>query len=242
MLDDLGTSVGHIAAIQDASCRQVTNGVGPRCPPLRAFRTLLIELQHAVRLSPTGIVGNAPARNDRPGAVVHDPAGFVLIHPQVNVVARKVSRLRYAADDGLGDGAGDRVRRTEVVRCRVSEKRAHISERSGAGTQHIRILDLIDQLIQQGRIEAIPQADMHWQAARKAGGVEVLRSTREGRRRWVRRVAVSEGPIGARYNRAHADIAVQCFFRMSGQNDSRRRRVQRGGQIGNRVTHDVQRL
>ena len=51
------------------------------------------------RAAPAGVVGHAPARDQRPGALVHDAAGLVLVHAEEDVVPREVARLRRAADD-----------------------------------------------------------------------------------------------------------------------------------------------
>src|SRR5205085_415397 len=108
MLEDLRTGVGRVATVEDASRGQVANRIRPWRPPLRALGALLIELEHAVRLAPARIVGDAAAGNDRPSSVVHDSAGFVLIHAQMDVVPCKVSGLRDAADHFLADRARDR--------------------------------------------------------------------------------------------------------------------------------------
>jgi hypothetical protein len=48
----------------------------------------------------------------------------------------------------------------------------------GAGAEDVGILDLVDQLIQQCRIEAVLQADMHGKLP-ESRGIQVLRSARE---------------------------------------------------------------
>ncbi len=114
-LDDLRAGVGPLAAIQDPARMQVAHLVGERVPPLRAFAAHLIQLEHAVGLSPARVVRHAPAGDQRPGAVVNDAAGLVLVHAEEDVVAREVARLRDAADDRVLDDAGERIRGAEIV-------------------------------------------------------------------------------------------------------------------------------
>ncbi len=68
-------------------------------PPLRAFAAHLVELEHAVGLAPARVVRHAPPGDQRPGAFVHDAPRLVLVHAEVDEVAREVARLRRAADD-----------------------------------------------------------------------------------------------------------------------------------------------
>ena len=53
-------------------------GSGHGHPPLRALAPGLVELQRAVGLRKPGIQRHAPARNNRPRAVMHFP---VALHP-----------------------------------------------------------------------------------------------------------------------------------------------------------------
>src|ERR1700694_5142244 len=106
-------------------------------PPLRAFASHLVELQHAVGLSPARIVGNAPPCDERPGAVVHDAPSLVLVHAEMDEVPGEIAGLRNAADDGPADFAGKRVGSTEIIFDFVSEERLHIAEGSRTGAEHI---------------------------------------------------------------------------------------------------------
>src|SRR5205823_4414892 len=110
---------------------------------------------------------------------------------------------------------------------------ADIAEGSRTGTEYVRILDLIDQLIQQRGIEPIPQADMDREGSWQMCWIEILRRARER----VSGIAVGKGPVGARYGRARRDVAVQRFLGVRGQGNSCRRRAERSWQIRNGIAH-----
>src|SRR5260221_14138453 len=71
MLDHLRAGARFLAAIQDAALRQAAHVVLILHPPLRTFAARLVELEHAVGLSPAEVERDAAARDDRPHAVVH---------------------------------------------------------------------------------------------------------------------------------------------------------------------------
>src|SRR5439155_7920360 len=113
----------------------------------------LVELQHAVRLAPAGIVGDTPSCDERPRAFVHDASSLVLVHAQKDKVAREITRLRGAADYRLLDESGERIGGAEIICNLISEEGLHVAERSGTGTQHVRVRGRIDQLIELGGVE-----------------------------------------------------------------------------------------
>src|SRR5205807_2073696 len=115
-LDDFRARVRPSAAtVENAAGMEVSHLVGERMPPLRSFAAELIQLEHAVRLSPARIVGDAPAGDQRPCAVVNDPSLLVLVHAKEDEMPREISRLRNAADDRRFDLARERIRRAEIV-------------------------------------------------------------------------------------------------------------------------------
>jgi hypothetical protein len=82
----VGTPVASLSS-------QAAHRVGELVPPLRAFAPHLVELEHAIRLIPARVVGDAAAGDERPGAIVHDAALLVLVHAEMDVVPREVDRL-----------------------------------------------------------------------------------------------------------------------------------------------------
>src|SRR5205807_7036688 len=159
-LDDLRTGPAGVAALENPAGRQLPDVIGPGVPPLRAFAAHLIELEHAVRLSPAGIVGDAPAGDERPGPFVHDAPGLVLVHPEEDEVPGEVARLGDAANDRPADLAGEWILGAEIIRSRVSEERLDVAERRGASAEHVRIFDGVNQLVQVRRVESVPQAEL----------------------------------------------------------------------------------
>src|SRR5438045_7876830 len=110
-------------------------------------------------------------------------------------VPGEVARLRRAADDRPLDGAGERVGGAEIVLGFVLEKRSDVTERRRAGTQHVRVLDGVDQLIELRRVEAVLQAQAHGQ---------------RGDRRWrEERAAAAELPVAVRDGAALRDDAIE---------------------------------
>src|SRR5205823_498757 len=153
-------------------------------PPLRAFASHLVELEHAVGLAPARVVRHAPPGYERPGALVHDAARFVLVHAEEQEVPDEVARLRRAAHDLRLDRAGDRVGGAEIVLGLVAEERADIAERRGAGAEHVWVLDGVAELIKLGRVEAVLHAHIYRQC---------------GHRHWGReRAAAAEFPVAVR--------------------------------------------
>src|SRR5262249_55970357 len=152
----------------------------------------------------------------------------------MNVGTGEVARLRDTPDDRPLDLPGDGIRVPEIVLRRILEEGIHVAEGGEADAEHVRILDSVDDLVQQRWIEPVLQANVDWQAAWKMGGVEILWCPRKR----VSRVAMSEGPVRARYHRADGNDAVDGFVRMG---DERRfRRIQRRRQGRDRLSHDVQ--
>src|SRR5260370_1258026 len=84
MLDDLRAGAARVAAIEDAGGGKAADRIGRGSPPLRAFASGLIELEHAVRHGKAIVQRDSPSGNDRPGTVINLPAGFVLVEPQMN--------------------------------------------------------------------------------------------------------------------------------------------------------------
>ena len=76
-----------------STLRQFAHGVRPRHPPLRPFTARLKKLQHAIRLRPAKVKRNAPSSDDRPGAVMHLFARFVLIKTEMNEAAQEIAGL-----------------------------------------------------------------------------------------------------------------------------------------------------
>ena len=225
---NLRTGLGPLAAIQDTAVGQVPNLVGILAPPLRAFAAHLVQLEHAVGLPPTRIVGDAPPGDERPSTFVYDATGFVLVHAEVNEVTGEVPRLRDATDDRPLDAAGHRIGRAEIVGRRVAEERLHVAERRGAGSQDVGVFYGVDELIEFGWIETIFQADVNRE-----------HSHCSGRRKSASRAA--KLPVAVRYGRAFGDHARDGFVQD---------RLQRGpgivvdvnGKVRNRIAHHVQRL
>src|SRR5205814_9000093 len=148
---------GLAAAIENSARREVADAIRERVPPLRTLAAHLIELEHAVRLAPAGVIGDAASGDQRPGAFVDDAARLVLVHPEEDEVAGEVARLRGTANDRPLDRVDDWVRRALVI----SEERCDVAERRGASAENIRVGHRIDELVQLRGIEgpASPEAD-----------------------------------------------------------------------------------
>src|ERR1043165_8791994 len=121
-LDDLRAGIGAVAAIEDPARMEVAHLVREAVPPLRTFAPHLVELEHAVGLAPAGVVRYAPAGDQRPGAVVHDASGLVLVHAEEDEMAGEIARLRRAADDLLVDPAGERLEAPARVSHRINKE------------------------------------------------------------------------------------------------------------------------
>ena len=150
---------------------------------------------------------------------MHDAAGLVLVHAEVNVVPGEVPRLRRAADDRPLDQPGERVRRAEIILRLVSEERCDIAECRGARAEHIGILDRVNELIELRWVKTVLQADVHGQAARQVRRFKILRRTREcavidrGR---AEGAAFCERPVAARYGFTLGHDTIDGFVRMHG--------------------------
>ena len=108
-LDDLRAGVGR--ACSGRGCRPAAGRAPVREaePPLRPFAAHLVELEHAVGLAPAGVVRDAPAGDERPGAVVHDAARLVLVHAEVDECRVKLPDCEEPRMIALRDRAGERV-------------------------------------------------------------------------------------------------------------------------------------
>src|SRR3954454_22657259 len=108
---------------------EVASAIGETVPPLRAFAAHLVELEHAVGLAPSRVVRDAPPGDERPGALMDDAPGLVLVHAEEDEMPGEVAGLRRAADDRPVDPAGNRIGRAEVIRRRIAEEGAEVAER-----------------------------------------------------------------------------------------------------------------
>ena len=167
MLNHLGAGARGGAAVKNAGRRMAAHRVGVRQPPLRAFAARLVQLQHAIRLGPAKVQRDAPARNDRPHAVMHPAAVFGLVKTQVQPAAQVVARLRNAARDAVADALGQRVRRAGVVGCGFLEKCAQVAKSRKAYAQHMGVGGGEHHLVEALRIEAVFQA--YLRGVRRAG-------------------------------------------------------------------------
>src|SRR5215467_10578025 len=116
-------------------------------PPLRAFAAHLIELEHTVRLSPAGIVGNATSGDQGPRSFVHDAPGLIFVHAEKDEVSSEVSRLRDASDDRPVDVSSEWILSAGAVCSLVAEERLDVAKRRCAGTKHVRIGNRVYKLI-----------------------------------------------------------------------------------------------
>jgi len=180
MLDDLGTGAGCLAAIEDARRGQAAHWVRMARPPLRALAARLVQLQHAVGLGPAEIEGDAPARDDRPHAVVHAAAPLVLVESEMQPAAQEIPGLGHAARDAVTHRPGDGIGRAAVVGRRRLEEGGNVAPGGEADAQHVRIGGGEHHLIQALGVEAGLEADL-----RRIG--------RAGK--WIARVAARPCPL-----------------------------------------------
>src|SRR5207302_3104329 len=164
VLDHLRAGTRFLAAVQDAALRPPAHLVLVLHPPLRAFAARLVELQHAVGLSPAEIERDAPAGDDRPHAVVHLAPRLVLIESEVQPASQEVARLRNTACDAVGNRAAHGV--PFLLGC-VLEERSDIPPRGEADAEDVRILPRIHDLIELVAVESAVEADLHRQGRQR---------------------------------------------------------------------------
>ena len=116
------------------------------------------------------------------------------IESEMDELTREIARLRNPADYGEADTAGDWVGSTEIVTEAITKERVDIAKRRDTHAEEISPFRGIDHLIQQIRIEAILQANVHGQRTGQMCGIEILRPARER----GRSIAAPKRPVGAR--------------------------------------------
>ena len=133
--------------------------VGPRQVPVGTFVREVAELDQPARQRESAIeVGDA--RGDvRVGAVPHDAVLLVQVEAQHDEELHERARLRRAFDQAPLDAAGDGILGAEVVLRLVAQERADVARGGKADARDDRVVDLVEELVQLGRVEAVAQAD-----------------------------------------------------------------------------------
>src|SRR5712691_10385071 len=99
------------------------------------------------------------AGDDRLGPVEHDPAVLVLVEADEDEGLPIAAGLGDPVSDPPLDLARDRVARARIVEGGVPEEGEDVPRRRHADAEDERVLRHVDQLVDQIRIEAIPEAD-----------------------------------------------------------------------------------
>src|SRR5260370_35270594 len=98
--------------------------------------------------------------------------------------SEKITGVGEAAADGPFDAARQRVWIAQVVLSFVLKERADVPPGGKADAEDVGVPGGVDHLVQLGRIEAIVQANLNWQARHRL--------------RRVKRAAPTEFPVAAR--------------------------------------------
>ena len=106
-------------------------------------------------------IGEGPlaAREVRHQAFEHHAPGFVRVEAVIEEVVQVAAGLRHAEADRTVDPAGEHIRRTRGIRALVAQERHDIARRRQSEADHLRVLGLIDELVDRAGVEAVRPRD-----------------------------------------------------------------------------------
>src|SRR5688572_18221308 len=160
VLKNLRARIARPAAIEDSRHAATARRVVVPFPPHRTLGARLKDVGDVAGLSEADVELTPGARDDRMGTIPDDPAVFILVEAQQDEIFLKTSGLRAPVSNGPFDFARDRVWRAVGIGGCAAEERYDIAHRGHAHAEHQRILRGISELVDQVRVEAVPQADL----------------------------------------------------------------------------------